>query len=176
MKTRLASCLVFLLVTIGLRAGDVSSDQSPGSAPDQAEQPTPATILASQVGEIASSSSLSRKTKEERITSAVRLAVIAATADVKDPEQALTIALGLATAAAKAAPDFATVIRDAILSIPSIAAIDGALAQLQKAVLDGVTAAANERHEANAASSPPRPPPNPEFGGSTGQVVVSPYR
>jgi len=173
MKTRLAFCLVFLLLTVGVRAEDVTSHRGPGASPDQTEPPTPGTMLATQVSEIAASSTLPRKTKEKRIASAVRLAVIAATTDVNEPGQVLTIALGLATMAAKAAPDFAAAIRDAIFSIPSIASIDGALAQLQTAVLEGARAGREEREEAHFASNPPRPPPDLDLGGH-GEVVVSP--
>jgi hypothetical protein len=164
MKTRLIFCLVLLAATLGLRAED------------QSAPPTPAAALATQLSEIASSSAISHKTKARRIASAVRLAVMAATADVKDPGQALTIALGLATVAAKAAPDFAEAIRDAIDSIPSIASITGAWAQLQRAVIEGANEAGNDRQDVNFASNPPRPPPNLDLGGSSGSVVVSPSR
>jgi len=172
MKTRLALCLVLLPLTAGLNAED--APQNRAAAAEQVEHPTPETILAAQVSEIAASSTMPRKTKEKRIASAVRLAVIAATADVKEASRALEIALGLATVAAQAAPHFAEAIRDAIISIPSIASIEGALPQLQTAIKEGARAATGEPAVVEFASPPPRPPQNPEFVGGSGDVVVSP--
>jgi hypothetical protein len=177
MKTRLAFCLISLLFSVGLCAAELGSNPGSTGAADQSGPPTPESVLATQLSEIASSSTLSHKAKAKQIASAVRLAVIAATADVKDPAQALTTALGIATVAAKAAPDYTEAISDAIYSIPSIASINGALAQLQQAVAEGVNAAKNERQEVNFASNPPRPPPSLNLGGgSAGPVVVSPSR
>ena len=123
MKTRLTLCLILLSTTVGLRVEAAPQDLPPGG--EQAEHPTPENILVRQVSEIATSSTGSHKDKAKRIANAIRLAVISATADVKDPDQALKIALDLATAAAEAAPNFAEAIRDAVLSIPSIASIAG---------------------------------------------------
>jgi hypothetical protein len=172
MKTRLTLCLILLSATVGLHAEDAAPrGQTP--AGEQSEHPTPESILARQVSEIATSSSASRKTKAKRIASAVHLAVISATTDVKDPDQVLKIALDLATAAAEAAPNFAEAIRDAIISIPSIASIAGAAAELQTAIK--AAAASNERTVVEFSSTPPRPPQNPDFGaGSGGVSVVSP--
>lgn len=174
MKTRLALCLIPLLITAGLRSEDAANAPSRAIAAEQAEHPTPETVLAAQVSEIAASSGVSQKTKARRIANAVRLAVIAATAEVKDPGQALKIAVGLATVATEAAPHFADPIRNAILSIPSIASIDGALPQVQAAIAAAAEAATGERTVVHFASTPSRPPQNPEFVGGGGDVVVSP--
>jgi len=171
MKTRLTLCFILLSAMIGLRAEDATPrGQTP--AGEQAEQLTPDSILARQVSEIAASSSASRKIKAKRIANAVRLAVLSATADVKDPDQALKIALDLGTAAAQAAPSFAEAIRDAIISIPSIASIPGAAAQVQAAIT--AAAAASDHSTGAPTTTPPRPPQNPEIGGGSGDVVVSP--
>jgi hypothetical protein len=170
MKTRLTLCLVLASASVGLRAED-AAPQLQNPAGEQSDHPTPESILARQVSEIASSSSASRKAKAKRIGSAVHLAVIEATTGVKDPDQVLRIALGLATAAAEAAPSFADVIRDAILSIPSIASIDGAVAQLQAVIT--AAAAAGDRPVVEFSSTPPRPPQNPGFGGGAGDIVVA---
>jgi hypothetical protein len=174
MKTRLALCLIFLPFTAGLLNAEGVAPHRDQAAAEQAEHPTPESILAAQVSEIATSTEMPRKAKEKRIASAVRLAVIAATTDVRDPGRALEIALGLATVAAQAAPRFAEAIRDAIISIPSIASIEGALPQLQTAVKEGARAASGESAIVEFASPSPRPPQNPEFVGSSGDVVVSP--
>lgn len=171
MKTRLTLCFILLVAMIGLRAEDAAPrGQTP--AAEQTDQLTPESILARQVSEIAASSSASRKTKAKRIANAVHLAVISATADVKDPDQALKIALDLGTAAAQAAPSFAEAIRDAIISIPSIASIPGAAAQVQAAIT--AAAAASDHSTGAPTTTPPRPPQNPEIGGGSGDVVVSP--
>jgi hypothetical protein len=169
MKTRLTLCLVLASATVGLLAEEPAPQlQNPPS--EQSARPTPESILAGQVSEIASSSA-SRKTKAKRIGSAVHLAVIDATTGVKDPVQVLKIALGLATAAAEAAPSFADAIRDAILSIPSIASIDGAVTQLQAVIT--AAAASGDRPVVEFSSTPPRPPQNPGFGGGAGDIVVA---
>ena len=170
MKTRLTLCPILLSTTVGLRVEAAPQDLPP--AGEQAEHPTLENILARQVSEIATSSTGSHKDKAKRIANAVRLAVMTTTADVKDPDQALKIALDLATAAAQAAPKFAEAIRDAIISIPSIASITGAVSELQNAIAAAV--ASGERPVVEFSSTPPRPPQNPEFVGGSGDVVVSP--
>ncbi len=91
-----------------------------------------------------------------------------------DPDQALKIALDIATAAAKAAPDFAATVQDAIYSIPSIASSKGSLAQLQKAVFAGVKAAESEGWTGGSNYNPPGSHSGQDFGGNPGSVTVSP--
>ena len=105
--------------------------------------------------------------------SAIPSAVLAATADIKDPAQVLKIALGFATAAAKAAPAYVDAIVGAVSAIPGITDIEGALTEIQTAV----SQAAKNASDSDADTARPqnqRPPSSPEFGGDTGDVVVSP--
>jgi hypothetical protein len=173
MKTYLAFLFLPILVTVGFGARDTPSLDQPAVAADQAEAPTAGSILATQVSEIASASDLPRKAKEKRIAGAVRLAVIAATADLKDPAQAVSVAQDLAVAAAKGAPQFSEAIFDAVANISVIAGVDGALAQIKLAVLAAAKEASEPRTVVEFASTAPRPPANPEFGGNAGDVVVS---
>jgi len=174
MKTRSALCLALLFATVGLRADDASSPLNQATAAERAEHPTPESILATEVSEIASSSTLSPKAKAKQVSRTVRRAVIAATTDVREPKQALKIALSLASEAAKAAPLFTEAIRDAIFSIPSIASIRGALAQLDRAVEEGAKAAMEEPSPVMAAGDAPRPAPIPTSNGGGDVVVASP--
>ena len=174
MKIRLTLGLILLSTALGLNAEETPPSQHQPGAGGQVEQPTPESILAAQVQEIAASPSLSRRAKERRIASAVRQAVIAATANVGEQDQALKIALALAKAAVQAAPYFADSIRDAIISIPSIASIAGAVAQIQATVSAAVTAATGGNPAGGPPSTRPSPPQNPESNGGSGDVVVSP--
>lgn len=132
-----ASVLALLFTCLspdaGLAAEDAAFPGIAGVAQDRAGQPTPAMILAAQVSEIANSRMISHAKKEKRISTAVRIAVVAATA-YKNPAESLNIALDLATVAANAAPPFKDVITDAVSFIPSIARIDGAPGQIRAAV------------------------------------------
>jgi hypothetical protein len=174
MKIRLVFGLILLSAALGLNAEETPPSHHLPGAGGQVEQPTPESILAAQVQEIAASPSLSRRAKERRIASAVRQAVIAATANVAEPGQALRIALALAKAAAQAAPYFANSIRDAIISIPSIASIAGAVTQIQATVTAAAVAATGGNPPGGSSSTPPTPPQNPESNGGSGDVVVSP--
>jgi len=174
MNIRPALCLISLSAALGLNARDIPD---PGSQPplrEQGENPTPESTLAKQVADIASSASLSHREKAKQIANAVRLAVIAATANVKDTVQALKIAVDLATAAAEAAPNYAEAILNAMIGIPSISGIEGALPKLKAAITEAVTAA--EHTVVVSPFTPHEPPQNPEFGGGTGDIVVSPSR
>jgi hypothetical protein len=168
-----------LLPLLLLPLSSVLAADNPPSTPSQSpaaqqEELSPAAILAGEVKEIASSTTLSRKAQAKLITNAVRTAVGAVIEGIKNPADRLKAALELATAAAQSAPHFAATITRAITSIPALAAIDGALEQIQSAVSDGV-AAADKPDIANPATNPPRPPATPEFGGpNNSETVVSP--
>ena len=173
MKTHLALALLLVSGTNGLQAKEAHRGNNPPAAEDQAEKPTPASILSAQVSEIASTTNISRKSQSKLIANAVRLAVITATEGTKDPEEKLQLALELASAAAQAAPHFAETITQAVESIPAIARIEGAVAQVNAAVKAGVQAA-DEPETALADHKSGRPPEKPEFGGNNGDAVVSP--
>ena len=173
MKSHLAFLLVYLPVSAGLAAQDTNSLQNQSGPARQTEETlTPEAVLAAQVSEIASSTTLSPKTQAKLIANAVRLAVLTATEGVTDPTRRLTLALELAAAAAKAAPHFADAITTAVSSIPSIAGINGALAQIKAAVLSGTQAADDPAQAATGPVSPRAATPS-EFGGNNGDTKVS---
>ena len=133
---------------------------------------TPESVLSDQVKAIVDSRS-PYKAKEKAIASAVRFAVLAAIADAKDQANVLKIALRYAATAAQAVPGFADTIIEAVTSIPAIAAIDGAADQIQSTV----TVVAKEATVPGTSPSSPtnsKPPPNAEYGGNIGDVIVSP--
>jgi len=170
MNIRIALCFFFLSASLGLNAGEIPNAQPPET--EQSGNPTPESVLAKQVSEIASSTTLSRREKTRQIANAVRLAVIATTAGVQEADQMLKIAISLATAAAEAAPNFAEVILNTVLSIPSISGIAGAPTKLQAAVS---AAAAAADHGGNGTSfTQQHQSQDREFGGGLGDVVVSP--
>lgn len=172
MKSNLVLLFLLLQLSSGLAATNPISTQP--DTTEQKEELSPATILAGQVQEIASSTTLSRKDQARMITKAVRLAVMSATEGIKAPAERLKLAAQFATAAAKSAPHFAATITSAISEIPSIAEIDGASEQIAAAVSVGVEST-EETAIANPAINPPRPPANPDFGGPNGgETIVSP--
>ena len=173
MKQKLACLTLLLPLTTGFGAEAVDPHENHSNPSAQVSEETPATILAAQVKEIASSATTSRREKAKLIANAVRLAITTAMEGVKDPVARLRVALDLATAAAKAAPHFAVTITNAVSAIPALAGIEGALAQIQAAVRAGVEAT-TEADVANPSGNP-RPPANPDFGGpNRGETVVSP--
>ena len=137
MKPNIAILLLLLPLTTGLKAKDDGHDNKSHSTSEQSQALTASAILSGQLQEIASSSTLSPKSKAKLIANAVRTAITTATAEIKDPEQRLALALELTTAAAKAAPQFAASITSAVSGIPSIAHIKGALDEIQDAVKKG---------------------------------------
>ena len=172
MKTPLILCCFFLSSTLAFSAQSAPAPASQPGAPEQAEL-TPQAILAAQVSEIASDTTMSRAAQEKLIASAVRLAIATAIEGIKDRAQALKIAVQLTTAAAKAAPRFGETIMLTASSIPALAGIDGALGQIQAAVLSGIKATGSDGlNLAPPGGSPPAP--SPEFGGNSGDVKVSP--
>jgi hypothetical protein len=133
---------------------------------------TPESVLADQVRAIVDSRA-PQKSKEKAIASAVRFAVLAAIADAKDQAGILKIALRYAATAAEAVPAFADTIAQAVSAIPAVAAIEGASAQIQ-ATVAAVVKDAGIPGTAPASTSPAKLPPNAEYGGDVGDVIVSP--
>ena len=172
MKTKTALLLMLLPMTSGIAANKSAPTQTEVSA--STEELSPAAILASQVGEIATTTSLSHKEQAKLIAKAVRVAVAAAIEGVKDPAERLNRAQDMAVAAAKAAPDFITTIKIAITSLPAFSKVDGVAEQIDAAVAASIQTS-DDTAIANPAVNPPRPTANPEFGGpNRGEVVVSP--
>lgn len=164
MRTLLAF-LTLLSVTV-TRVVAAAPAQDAAAGPQSA-----ANVLALQVAEIASSTKLTPKTKEARIATMVRKAVILATVNVNDPAQAVSIAVDLATAAAGAAPEFTDAIINSVSSVPSIASIDGAVAALNTSVKAAASPDTQNSNENRPGSpyAPTSPPPGPGSG-----VVASP--
>ncbi len=137
MKPNLTLLLLLLPLTAGLRANDTGHAANQHVATEHNEAPTLADTLATQVQDIATSSTMSRKSQARLITNAVRLAITTAIEGIKDPEARLKLALELTTAATSAAPQFAATITGAVSGIPAIARIEGALDQIKEAVKKG---------------------------------------
>ena len=172
MKPNLAILLLLLPLTAGLEAKDARPAPSEPDPKEQNEAPTPAATLAAQVQEIASSTTLSRKSQAKLITSAVRLAITTVIEGIKDPAERLQLALELTTAATKAAPQFAATITSAVTGIPAIARIEGALDEIKEAVKKGKDQG-DQPDLANPSSNPPHS--EHEFDGpDKGEHVVSP--
>jgi hypothetical protein len=158
---KLFRSLVLLLVPLAMAFGA-----------DGPRDVTPQSVLADQVKAIASSRT-STKEKQKSISSAVKFAVLAATADLKDAAQVVKVALEFTTAAANAAPEFVDAIVSGVAAIPGIADIDGALPQIQTVVTETAKNALDSGG-ATTPSSTSKTTANPDFGGSTGDVIVSP--
>jgi hypothetical protein len=141
----------------GFAADSVAASGNIAAAGDQTGQSAPAAALAGEVGKIANFKLMSHLKKEERIASAVRVAVIGATA-YKNPADTTAIASELAAAAAGAAPSFKDAIFHSVTSIPSVAGIDGASGQIQAAVESAATKAeAAEQQAASPTNAGQRP-------------------
>ena len=165
-----AAALVLFFTFVSMNAGLATENPaSPGSAlepANQAGQPTAAALLAAQVGEISRARLMSHAKKEKRIATAVRVAVVAATA-YKSSAETLNIASELAAAAAAAAPQFKDVIVNAAVFTPSVTRIDGASGQIRAAAN---YAAANAGRTNPAPAAPPAVTP----AQSTSAVAVAP--
>ena len=137
MKPNLPVLILLLPLAASLNANAADhADKQHGSS-EQSQSLSPAAILSDQVQDIAASSALSPKSKSKLIANAVRTAINSVTAGIHDPAKRLELALELTTAAAKAAPQFATTITNAVANISSIAKIDGALDEIRDAVKKG---------------------------------------
>ena len=128
--------LILILAVGGVSAGYAESGGASAGPEGRAPQEGVAMLareLASQVSEINHSSMISRAKKEKRIATAVRVAVVAATAYKQDPDEILGIGVTLAAEAARAAPPFTEVIARAVSFAPAIAGIDGASSRIRTA-------------------------------------------
>ena len=126
-------CLVSIAFAVACAASGLAQNGAADGGGPRAGGPASALDLAAQVGEISHSTMISRAKKEKRISTAVRVAVVAATAYKQNPEQILGIGLAFATAAAQAAPSFTEVIVNAVAFTPSISGIDGAASRIRTA-------------------------------------------
>jgi len=169
----LSAFLVLLLLASNVNAASAPA-QNAGAAQYSAADAE--SILALQVAELASSTKLTPQAKQKRIADLVRKTVIAATANAKDAEQAVQIAVGLATAAASAVPEYSQFVINAVVSIPSIASVDGAMDAVRSAVV-GAASTDTQGSPSNAGPAASRAPAAPPSGnGGGGVVVASPSR
>jgi hypothetical protein len=136
---------------------------------------TPESVLGDQVKAIASSR-VSTKEKQRAIASAVKFAVAAATENLTDQVQILKITLKFTMAAAKSAPDFVDAIVAGIAGVPEVSGIEGAVAAIQESTAETAKASIDSGDSgANPVkTTPAAPASNSEFGGNTGDVIVSP--
>jgi hypothetical protein len=134
---------------------------------------TSATVLAQKVHEIATSGGLSSDHKAKRISTAVRIAVVAATAYKTDPEEIMGIAVRLAQAAAQAAPRYADIIANAVAFTPAVARVSGAQSRIRM-----VTAAAargpKAQRQSEMAAAAAGPAPDTDDGNPAPVAVVPP--
>ena len=98
---------------------------------------TRANQLAADVREFATAPGLSQAKREKRIATAVRTAVVAATAYRSSAAEVLGAATELAAAATRAAPAYAEVISKAAALAPGVSRIDGSAGAIRAAALAG---------------------------------------
>jgi len=139
MKTRLA-LLFFVFLTANIQAAEDPSSNDQRSAVG-ANKTISARALAAEVGEIARSTKLSPREKADQIAAAVHDAITNAVGQLKNSEEILKTTLRFARLAAAAAPQFTAAIINGVSGIPAIAGMDGALAEIQTAVVDAATKA-----------------------------------
>jgi len=171
MKARLAFCLILLPIA-AFSAAENTPPGNQGAAAGESPRPVSLREFALEIRAIAGSRETTLKDKQDRISAALQSAVLGAISSLKDPVAILKTALQFGRIAAQAAPQFAEIITQTLSGIPAIAAIEGAPAQIQAAVLEAATRAA----EVEFSSDRSRFTHDPEFGGHTGDTVVSRYR
>ena len=130
MKSVIHLLFPLLLSFLACTASSFAADSAAGLAGR-------ARLLQADVKEFATVPGLSRAKREKRIATAVRTAVVAATAYVHDPEDVLGAASELAAAASRAAPAFTEVIIQAVSLAPGVTRVDGAASHVRSAALAG---------------------------------------
>jgi hypothetical protein len=161
MKTKILLALLALPVATLFAGNESNSNHSAGPATAESESRhesagqeqshsdySPGKVLANQVRDIAKDSDLSTRAKNRQIANAVRLTLVAVTANIHNPSQALQLVLDLATQSAKAAPEFANAVlgavTDSVGQIPLLSGLSGLAGKVQAAVSAGVKAAGEE--------------------------------
>ena len=115
-----------------LAIGGPAATAEPARRP-AAGAPGMAASLAGEVRAIADSAMISHSRKEKRISTAVRVAVVAATAYKDNPDTIVELAAELAGAAAAAAPHYADAIAKAAAFAPAVARIEGSSGRIRTA-------------------------------------------
>ncbi len=156
--SRLQCCALALLFSTVIADRGMAKTTRPsadqGMAAESTGQAGNAANLAAQVAEIARSPAISKAKKEKRISTAVRIAIVSATAYKNSPEEVLGIALELAEAAAAAAPHFTEVIANAISFSPTLAHVDGATGQIRSAAFSAAKNPKTARKKTIATTRP----------------------
>lgn len=155
-------CRSWIVVSIFLACVGVSLGQD--EAPERGAVSLSAmkAQLATQVRSIAASRSMSSSKKESYISTAVRVAIVAATAYDGDPGQTVATATALAATAARAAPAYANAIAKAAAYAPSVVRLPGAGNQIRIAALAAAKGRPYRQPQAyqdSYASAPRRRPP-----------------
>ena len=96
MKTKPALLLLSLPLSTVLAENPARPGPAPAAQVTPATRLTPGAILAAQIREISGTKDLSHASKIRQIASAARLALTTTLTNVKDPEQAVRLALDLA--------------------------------------------------------------------------------
>lgn len=130
----LGRLIVFIVIVVAwfrpAYGQDGATNEGPTvSAASQAAQ------LAAQVRSFAGSRTMSRSKKEQWISNAVRVAVVAATAYQDDPARSLAVGIRLSSAAARAAPEYAESIAKAAAFSPTMTRISGSSGQIRASTL-----------------------------------------
>jgi hypothetical protein len=132
LRIALALLATFAWVHVGQAQSDPQSEYQANVAKTKARVAS-AYVLAQKVSAIANSGEISTARKEKRISTVVRVAVVAATAYKDDPDLVLGIAIKMAEAAARAAPRFTETIVNAVAFSPSVSRIEGAQHRIRTA-------------------------------------------
>ena len=145
LRPHVRSCILLFLIASVLAGQGVAKPvpRAARPAPVDMERVEAADNLAAEIREIVNSHAISRAKKEKRVSTAVRVAVVAATAYKKEPEDVLGTALELTRAASAAAPSFAEVIANAVSFAPSLARIDSAPGRIRSAAFASAKAPRN---------------------------------
>jgi hypothetical protein len=136
------TCLALLLILLPIATSHAADNDTPSEHHDQASATKSAKALADQVSDIVHSPTLTLKEKDDQVSAAVKNAISEAIANLTDPADILKVTEELSTAAAQAAPQFTHAILEGISTIPAVTAINGAISQIQTAVVDAATKAA----------------------------------
>lgn len=172
---------IFVLGLTAFGAPALAPAARPGARAEAAEGApglaSRARQLAADVREFAEQPGFSRSKREKRIATAVRVAVVSATAYQDSTEEMLGAANQLAGAAAQAAPAYADVIVNAVAYAPPVVRAGGSVAQIRTAALAKPAAGrsakvAKKKAPATIARATSRPAPRAAVEESLEEEIV----
>ncbi len=162
---------LFVIAPLAAVAADKPKAPSPIEVTDEASaQMSAVDKLAIRLVEVANDKSLSEVKKKKLIGTAVRSSFLTATQDIKDPDQILTMALEYGSVCTKTVPAYASVISAALISIPQVAAIADAEAQI-KTTVEAASLSGEGVAVAAAAPGQIRAPAPSDFSGPVAPEV-----